>query len=339
MSSISTHDSITKMSMAVHEAADAIIKAKLVPEQPTPSVAAMLAANAKDLNVKLRGSLLRIQKAATVEYRVVPAGSDEVLKAGGTKLELMDKWNGAAKATALTAIEADGVDAVVFGVLTIGASAGSAAAGLQAHGLGAKIGPPSGAAGPIAKLSVKVAGSTTDCDVEDAVSMCGLRWQSWYGEEGGIAAAPTGDGVQPLVDARAATIEAAEALGEGSAAAMAARVLELLKLPAGADGKHTVGTLAEVLAGVLEEDAAPMLAAVLAEVGDDTAERKVLLEQKRRLVPTITGMLLSLGTGALDTVAKRLDALHGRSDGGRGAVRLTRCTEVRRRTRAVSDLS
>ena len=70
MSSISTHDSITKMSMAVHEAADAIIKAKLVPEQPTPSVAAMLAANAKDLNVKLRGSLLRIQKAATVEYRV-----------------------------------------------------------------------------------------------------------------------------------------------------------------------------------------------------------------------------------------------------------------------------
>ena len=94
MSSISTHDSITKMSMAVHEAADAIIKAKLVPEQPTPSVAAMLAANANDLNVKLRGSLLRIQKAATVEYRIVPAGSDEVLKAGGTKLELMDKWAG-----------------------------------------------------------------------------------------------------------------------------------------------------------------------------------------------------------------------------------------------------
>ena len=126
MYTINTHDSITKLSMAVHEAADAIIRAKLVPEQPTPSVAAMLAANANDLNSKLRGSLLRIRKSAGVEYRVVPAGSDEVLKAGGTKLELMDKWNGAAKATALTAIEADGVDAVVFGVLTIGASAGSA---------------------------------------------------------------------------------------------------------------------------------------------------------------------------------------------------------------------
>ena len=43
--------------------------------------------------------------------------------------------------------------------------------------------------------------------------------------------------------------------------------------------------------------------------------------------------------GAIGENAARLDALHGRSDGGRGAVRLTRCTEVRRRTRAVSDLS
>ena len=112
MSAINTHDSITKLSMAVHEAADAIIRAKLVPEQSTPSVAAMLAANANDLNTKLRGSLLRINKAAGVEYRVVPAGSDEVLKAGGTKLEVIDKWAGATKTTALAALEADGLEAV-----------------------------------------------------------------------------------------------------------------------------------------------------------------------------------------------------------------------------------
>ena len=36
MSAINTHDSITKLSMAVHEAADAIIRAELVPEQSTP---------------------------------------------------------------------------------------------------------------------------------------------------------------------------------------------------------------------------------------------------------------------------------------------------------------
>ena len=199
--------------MAVHQAADAIIRAKLVPEQPTPSVAAMLAANANDLNTKLRGSLLRINKAAGVEYRVVPAGSDEVLKAGGTKLEVMDRWisgAGAAKAPTLASLEADGLEAVIFGVLTIGASAGSAAAGLQAHGLPAKMGPPSGAAGQITNVrhvSVKVAGSTNDCAVEDAVRLCGLRWQHWDGEAGGIAAAPRDDGVRSQGDARAAKIE------------------------------------------------------------------------------------------------------------------------------------
>ena len=88
MSPINTHDSILKFSVAVHEAADAIIRAKLVPEQAIPSVAALLAANANDLNAKLRGSLLRISKAGGPEYRVVPPGSDEVLKAGGAKLEL-----------------------------------------------------------------------------------------------------------------------------------------------------------------------------------------------------------------------------------------------------------
>ena len=39
MYSITTQDSITKLYTAVHEAADAIIKAKLVPEQPVQSVA------------------------------------------------------------------------------------------------------------------------------------------------------------------------------------------------------------------------------------------------------------------------------------------------------------
>ena len=72
-----THDSISKLAKAVHEATDAIIKAKLVPEQATPSVAAMLAASANDLNSKLRGSLLRINKAGGAEYRVVPPGSDD----------------------------------------------------------------------------------------------------------------------------------------------------------------------------------------------------------------------------------------------------------------------
>lgn len=126
MYSITTQDSITKLYTAVHEAADAIIKAKLVPEQPVQSVAAMLAANANDLNTKLRGSLLRVKKPAGVEYRVVPAGADEVLKSGGAKLEVQDKWGGASKAIAITALEADGLEAVLFGALTIGASAGTA---------------------------------------------------------------------------------------------------------------------------------------------------------------------------------------------------------------------
>ena len=96
MYSITTHDSITKLYTAVHEAADAIIKAKLVPEQPVQSVAAMLAANANDLNTKLRGSLLRLRKPTGVEYRVVPAGSDEVLKSGGAKLGLRRARRGGA---------------------------------------------------------------------------------------------------------------------------------------------------------------------------------------------------------------------------------------------------
>ena len=72
MSSISTHDSITKMSMAVHEAADAIIKAKLVPEQPTPSVAAMLAANAKDLSIReyMKRAVLSQAKSDALEIDV-----------------------------------------------------------------------------------------------------------------------------------------------------------------------------------------------------------------------------------------------------------------------------
>ena len=70
---------------------------------------------------------------------VVPAGADEVLKSGGAKLEVQDKWGGATRATAITALEADGLEAIIFGALTIGASAGSAAAGLQAHGLPAKL--------------------------------------------------------------------------------------------------------------------------------------------------------------------------------------------------------
>ena len=71
--------------MAVHEAADAIIRAKLVPEQSIPSVAAMLAANADDLNSKLRGSLLRLNKSAARASRWRTGRGD----ADGAELETL----------------------------------------------------------------------------------------------------------------------------------------------------------------------------------------------------------------------------------------------------------
>ena len=112
-----------KLCDAVHGACEEMIKAKLCPEQAVPSVSDMLSDNASATNAALRGSLVRHPKASGgFAYRVVPL-QDDVISTGATpKLQLIDRWGGAAKATKLADLENEGPLEIVMGVLTIGGS-------------------------------------------------------------------------------------------------------------------------------------------------------------------------------------------------------------------------
>ena len=100
---------------------------------------------------------------------------DEVFSAGATpKLQLIDRWGGAAKATKLADLEHEGPLEIMLGVLTIG---GTAAAEVKVAGLGAKLGPPSGMAAAIDKLSVRISGTAADHAVDRAVEMAGLKFR------------------------------------------------------------------------------------------------------------------------------------------------------------------
>ena len=94
------HKNMQRFADAVYGACEAAVKAKLCPEQPVPSVSDMMIDNASATKAALRGSLVRYPKAAGgFDYRVVPF-LDDVLSAGATpKLQLIDRWGGAAKAT------------------------------------------------------------------------------------------------------------------------------------------------------------------------------------------------------------------------------------------------
>ena len=125
-----------KLADAVNGACDELIKAKLIPEEAVPSINDMIIDNASATKAALRGSLVRFPKAGGgFEYRVVPF-LDEVFSAGGTpKLQLIDKWGGAAKATKLADLEHEGPLEIALGILTIGGSQGTAAAGVKVAGL------------------------------------------------------------------------------------------------------------------------------------------------------------------------------------------------------------
>ena len=161
------HKNMQRFADAAYGACEAAVKAKLCPEQPVPSVSDMMIDNASATKAALRGSLVRYPKAAGgFDYRVVPF-LDDVLSAGATpKLQLIDRWGGAAKATKLADLESEGPLEIVMGVLTIGGSQGTAAAGVKVAGLGAKLGPPSGMAAAIDKVSVKISGTADDHEIE-----------------------------------------------------------------------------------------------------------------------------------------------------------------------------
>jgi hypothetical protein len=74
-----------------------------------PSINDMIIDNASATKAALRGSLVRFPKAGGgFEYRVVPFLGD-VYSAGATpKLQLLDRWGGAAKAAKLADLEHEG---------------------------------------------------------------------------------------------------------------------------------------------------------------------------------------------------------------------------------------
>ena len=109
-----------KLADAVYGACDELTQAKLIPKEAVPAVSDMLNDNASATKSALRGSLVRFPKAGGgFEYRVVPF-LDDVYSAGATpKLQLIDRWGGAAKAAKLADLKHEGPLEVVLGVLTI----------------------------------------------------------------------------------------------------------------------------------------------------------------------------------------------------------------------------
>ena len=184
----------------------------------------------------LRGSVLKfIPPSGAAFFRIVPTVG-EVLTTGATpKLLVIDKIGNIAKGATVANLAADGLVDLLPGVLTAGGEAGSRAGEVTAGGLAAELNPPS-AAGLITKLSVKIAGTAVEVDVEDAATMLSLSWQPWGGEPGGLSATPKGDGLDSAAAARRMTLGEAEALGPaGPASMMAATALEVLA--AGRDGR------------------------------------------------------------------------------------------------------
>ena len=159
---------------ALQAAAKACADACLIRASDTRALSDYIATDNAGAAKMLRGSVLKfIPPGGAASFRIVPTVG-EVLTTGATpKLLVIDKIGNIAKGATVANLAADGLVDLLPGVLTSGGEAGSRAGEVTAGGLAAELNPPS-AAGLITKLSVKIAGTAVEVDVEDAAKMLSL---------------------------------------------------------------------------------------------------------------------------------------------------------------------
>ena len=261
-----------------------LVQMKLVPETELPAIIDMDSANAENLNKQLRGSILRLSPSSGTKYLIVPATANPVSGLGtAPKLQVAKKWDqlGSPQTVGVAELCIQGLDGALLGILSLPTAAGAAAGELKIGALAAKIEPPAASGGStVQSVSIVAGGSTVEKTVAEAVQALGLQWRPWAGRPGGLAAIPSHADLVPLATADPTILTADAVVGPsasvGNAGLLARAALSNLEL-LDSSGETTVKQIAGFLTAAAGlEQAAPMVAVVLAAPHDSSSEVKKL---------------------------------------------------------------